>query len=98
MSWTYHDSQRLYQSKEWKQFRKDYQANHGDDECLHCGKHIVKNTFDYTLHHNPPLTLAGGTDAFDVASIEEVCRSCNSKANNKAIVRTNYSNNKLVEL
>jgi 5-methylcytosine-specific restriction endonuclease McrA len=98
MTWTAEDSQRLYNSPEWKKFRKDYQANFGGEECLHCGGHISKGTFNYTLHHNPALTLTGGTNAFDVESIEEVCRSCNSKAGNRAMIRTNYSNPKLVSL
>jgi 5-methylcytosine-specific restriction endonuclease McrA len=98
MTWTHEDSQALYNSPQWKAFRKEFQEKFGGNECLHCGKHITKGTFDYTLHHNPPLTITGGSNAFDVQSIEEVCRSCNSKAGSKALIRANYSNTKLVEL
>jgi 5-methylcytosine-specific restriction endonuclease McrA len=95
-SWNHEDSAKLYISSEWKKFRKEYIKRTGADACEACSKPV--SGFDLTLDHNPPLTKTGGTNAFDEASIVVLCRSCNSRKNNRLMLRQNYSNPKLVSL
>ena len=97
MTWTYKDSQKLYVSSKWKTFRRAYIDTHKPDSCAACNTPLGDG-FDLTLDHNPPLTKTGGSNAFDEASIVVLCRSCNSKKNNRLMLRTNYSNPKLLDL
>ena len=96
MTWTHKESSALYVSSEWKRFRANYIKAHRPDSCEACSKPV--SGFDLTLDHNPPLTKTGGSNALDEASIVVLCRSCNSRKNNRLMMRTNYSNPKLVEL
>ena len=95
-NWTYEDSKKLYNTTEWKAFRKNFINNHKPQECEACFKPV--SGFDLTLDHNPPLTKTGGANALDEASIVVLCRSCNSRKNNRLLLRTNYANNKMVSL
>ena len=97
MTWTAEDSSKLYVSSEWKKFRRSYINKHKPDECAACSKPL-SDGFDLTLDHNPPLTKTNGENAFDEASIVVLCRSCNSRKNNRLVLRQNYSNTKLVSL
>ena len=96
MSWTHEDSAALYRGGRWKKFRQEYIQRERPQECEACKKPVSGS--DLTLDHNPPLTKTGGTNAFDEASIVVLCRSCNSRKNNRLVLRQNYSNNKLVAL
>jgi 5-methylcytosine-specific restriction endonuclease McrA len=95
-TWTHIQSKELYVSSRWKTFRKDYITRHRPDSCEACSKPV--SGADLTLDHNPPLTKTGGSNAFDEASMVVLCRSCNSRKNNRLLLRTNYSNTKLVSL
>ena len=97
MTWTHKESSNLYVSSEWKKWRRSYIDKHKPDECAACNKPL-SDGFDLTLDHNPPLTRTGGANAFDEASIVVLCRSCNSRKNNKLMMRQNYSNPKLLRL
>ncbi len=92
--WTHHDSSKLYVSHRWKTFRADYIKQHKPTSCEACEKPIAGA--DITLDHSPPLTKTGGSNAYDPASISVLCRKCNSRKNNKMMMRTNYYNEKLV--
>ena len=94
MTWTHEDSKRLYESSKWKKFRKDYINTHAPDSCEACGKPV--SGADLTLDHAIPLTKSNGAGAFDEANIVVLCRSDNSRKNNRLVLRTNYSNNRLV--
>ena len=97
MSWTSEDSSKLYISNEWKKFRRRFINTHKPDECAACNKPL-SDGFDMTLDHSPPLTKTNGENAFDEASIVVMCRSCNSRKNNRLVLRQNYSNTRLVSL
>ena len=97
MTWTHKESAELYVSHKWKKWRHDYISRNKPTECESCYVPLTPG-FDMTLDHNPPLTKTGGANAFDEASIVVLCRSCNSRKNNKMMMRSNYSNPKLVEL
>lgn len=96
MNWTHHDSSKLYVSSKWRKWRKEWINKNKPDACEACSKPI--SGADLTLDHNPPLTKTGGTNAFDEESIVALCRSCNSRKNNKLVLRENYLNTKLVKL
>ena len=98
MIWNNDDSQQFYVSSEWKTFRKNWIKNFGGDECEKCGTALAKGSFNYTLDHIVPLTVAPHLRLEDT-NIVVMCRSCNSRKNNKlGITRTNYVNTKLVQL
>ena len=96
MTWTYKDSDALYRGGRWKKFRQDYLKQHKPSECEACNKPV--KGFDLTLDHITPLTKSGGEGAYDEANIVVLCRSCNSKKNNRLVMRQNYSNGKLISL
>jgi 5-methylcytosine-specific restriction endonuclease McrA len=96
MTWTHKESSELYVSHRWKKFRSDYIKNNKPTACEACSKPIAGR--DITLDHITPLTKSGGVGAFDEANIAVLCLSCNSKKNNRLVMRTNYVNNKLVSL
>jgi 5-methylcytosine-specific restriction endonuclease McrA len=96
MTWTHKDSSKLYVSNEWRKWRASYIARHKPDSCNACEKPTAGA--DLTLDHNPPLTKTGGSNAFDEASIVVLCRSCNSRKNNRLYLRQNYVNSKVVNL
>ena len=96
MSWTHKDSSELYVSHRWKKFRSDYIKKNKPTSCEACSKPVSGN--DLTLDHSIPLTKSGGEGAFDIANIVVLCRSCNSRKNNRLALRTNYSNTRLVSL
>ncbi len=94
--WTHKDSEALYRGGRWKTFRKHYIEKHNPQECEVCNKPV--KGFDLTLDHVTPLTKAGGVGAYDEANIVVMCRSCNSRKNNKLVMRQNYSNARLIQL
>ena len=96
MKWTAKDSDALYRGGRWKKFRADYINKHRPTSCEACEKPV--SGFDLTLDHITPLTKSGGEGAFDESNIVVLCRSCNSRKNNRLMLRTNYSNPKLVSL
>ena len=96
MNWTHEDSAALYRGGRWKKFRQDYIKQHKPQECEACNKPV--NGFDLTLDHITPLTKAGGVGAFDEANIVVLCRSCNSRKNNRLLMRQNYANKELIQL
>ena len=95
-NWTHKESSELYVSSRWKTFRKDFIKKHNPQECEACSKPV--SGFDLTLDHNPPLTKTGGANAYDEASIVVLCRSCNSRKNNRLMMRSNYVNAKVLNL
>ena len=98
MPWTNEDSQQFYVSSEWRTFRRNWITEFGEDECATCGVGLAKRSPDYTLDHIVPLTIAPDL-RLDPNNIVAMCRSCNSRKNNKlGITRANYVNTRLIEL
>jgi 5-methylcytosine-specific restriction endonuclease McrA len=95
-TWTHKDSDALYRGGRWKTFRKQYIDKHKPQECEGCDKPV--SGFDLTLDHKIPLTKSNGEGAYDEANIVVLCRSCNSRKNNRLMLRQNYANDRLVSL
>jgi 5-methylcytosine-specific restriction endonuclease McrA len=96
MTWTHEDSAALYAGGRWKTFRKQYIEKNKPTECEACNKPV--SGADLTLDHITPLTKSGGVGAYDEANILVMCRSCNSRKNNRLVLRQNYSNTRLISL
>ena len=96
MRLTYEETQKIIRSKEWKNFRKQWIAKNKPTNCEACGVPIEGGSI--SLDHSIPLTQGGYDVAFREDLIVAMCVSCNSRKQDKQLLRNNYYNKKLLDL
>lgn len=70
------ESNKVYQSKQWKETRKEVILRDGF-KCTKCGSPIGIKPKDHAVDHI--IELTDGGEAFDMDNLQTLCASCHNK-------------------
>jgi 5-methylcytosine-specific restriction endonuclease McrA len=80
-----------HNSKDWKDARANAKRIL-EPRCVVCHKELEDN--DWTIDHITPPSMTGGIPDNSLENLQSMCRSCNSKKQDKTLVRTDWRNPK----
>ena len=78
-----------HNSREWKEART-LAKKILEPRCVMCHKELEDR--DWTIDHINPPSLTGGIPDHSIDNLQSMCRSCNSKKQDKTLVRTDWRN------
>ena len=78
-----------HSTREWREARA-YAKTILDPVCVTCNKELEGN--DWTIDHIVPPAVSGGIPNHNIENLQSMCRSCNSRKQDRTQIRTNWIN------